>query len=319
MVRFKTILLIIFAIFGGVTAVISPYTLAGVKQSEINDNKIDVTLPEYEDAIIIEPVTTPSVEKVAGLYDVTLTDLVKTWETLLSDGDIVLDGGQFKVNNKKITGALIVDNISRLTILDGAFSDCSNLTDIDVSLLNTENVKSMNALFSYCKNISTLKLNNFNTRNVDDMNSMFSTCESLVELDLSSFNTENVLNMGNMFGYCSSLQTIDLSSFNTKNVKTMQGMFMNCSSLTSLNLCNFDISNVDDIVGMFYGCKNLSLLNISNFDFTKFTDVNSYEQMFGDVPANCEIVVKDEAAKTWINTNFPTMTNVKIKTAEASA
>lgn len=59
MVRIKTILLIIFAIFGGVTAVISPYTLAGVKQSDINDNKIDVTLPEYEDTITITPVTDP--------------------------------------------------------------------------------------------------------------------------------------------------------------------------------------------------------------------------------------------------------------------
>ncbi len=59
MVRLKTILLIIFAIFGGVTAVISPYTLAGVKQSEINDNKIDVTLPDYEDKITITPVTDP--------------------------------------------------------------------------------------------------------------------------------------------------------------------------------------------------------------------------------------------------------------------
>ena len=59
MVRLKTILLIIFAIFGGVTAVISPYTLAGVKQSEINDNKIDVTLPDYEDKITITPVIDP--------------------------------------------------------------------------------------------------------------------------------------------------------------------------------------------------------------------------------------------------------------------
>lgn len=59
MVRLKTILLIIFAIFGGVAAVISPYSLAGVKQSEINDNKIDVTLPDYEDKITITPVTDP--------------------------------------------------------------------------------------------------------------------------------------------------------------------------------------------------------------------------------------------------------------------
>lgn len=59
MVKFKIILLIIFALFGGVAAVISPYSLAGVKQSEINDNKIDVTLPDYEDKITITPVTDP--------------------------------------------------------------------------------------------------------------------------------------------------------------------------------------------------------------------------------------------------------------------
>ena len=58
----------------------------------------------------------------------------------------------------------------------------------------------------------------------------------------------------------------------------------------------------------FYNCKKLTRLDIRNFDFT---NVTSYSSMFGIVPTDCLIIVKDDTAKTWITEKFTTLTNVK--------
>ena len=75
------------------------------------------------------------------------------------------------------------------------------------------------------QNITSLNLSNFNTNNVNNMNGMFSYCSSLTSLDLSNFNTNNVINMNGMFFNCSSLTSLKLSNFNTTNVENMEDMF----------------------------------------------------------------------------------------------
>ena len=47
----------------------------------------------------------------------------------------------------------------------------------------------MHGMFYYCKNLSKLNLSSFNTNNVTNMSKMFSGCENFSELDLSLFNT----------------------------------------------------------------------------------------------------------------------------------
>lgn len=129
-------------------------------------------------------------------------------------------------------------------------------------------------------------------------------------LDLSWLDTKNITDMSYMFAGCKLLTSLDLSKFDTSKVTDMSGMFDGCSGLTSLNLSSFDTSKVTSMGSMFSYCSSLKNLDLSSFDFTKVTNYNS---MFTSVPANCEILVKDETAKSWLNTNFPTMTNVKIK------
>ncbi len=118
------------------------------------------------------------------------------------------------------------------------------------------------------------------------------------------------------FRGCSKLALIDFSQLETSNVIDMIEMFEGCSGLTVLDLSYFETSKVTDVSYMFKNDSSLTSLDISNFDFSSVTD---HDGMFEGVSTDCEILVKDEAAKTWLNTNFPTMTNVKIKTAEASA
>ena len=60
----------------------------------------------------------------------------------------------------------------------------------------------MDGMFSGCSSLKELNLNNFNTINVTNMSWMFSGCSSLKELNLINFNTNNVTDMSWMFSEC---------------------------------------------------------------------------------------------------------------------
>lgn len=159
---------------------------------------------------------------------------------------------------------------------------------------------------------TTLDLSWLRTDKVTSMEGMFQRCNSLTSLDLHNFDTSNVASTQCMFYDCNSLTNLDLSNFNTSKVVYMAEMFWNCTHLTSLDLHNFNTSNALDISYMFNQCTQLAFLDISSFDFT---NVGKDSGIFDGVPNNCEILVKDETAKTWITSKFSNLTNVQIKGA----
>ena len=202
---------------------------------------------------------------------------------------------------------------SNVTKMYGMFQGCASLTTLDLSNFNTSKVTMMYSMFRGCASLTTLDLSNFNTSNVISMENMFRTMSKLTLLDLSNFDTSKVTNMNYMFAECSKLTSLNLSNFNTSNVTNMQYMFANCSQLASLDLSSFNTTKVTGMSYMFQYCTHLTHLDIRNFDFTK---VKYYSNMFGSsasagVPDNCEIIVKDDTAKTWITSKFSRLTNVK--------
>ena len=50
-------------------------------------------------------------------------------------------------------------------------------------------------MYSDCSSLTNINLSNFNTNNVINMGSMFYKCSSLTNLNLSNFNTNNVTYM----------------------------------------------------------------------------------------------------------------------------
>lgn len=165
-------------------------------------------------------------------------------------------------------------NVTGMTDTSHMFSECSNLSSLDLSSFDTSNVIDMASMFWKCSNLNSLNLSSFDTSNVTNMCRMFYGCSNLSSLDLSNFNTSNVKGMGYMFCGCSNLSSLDLSSFDTSNLDgydwpdrtAMDWMFSGCNSLKNLNLSSFDTTNVRDMSDMFSGCSNLSSLELSNFD-----------------------------------------------------
>ena len=135
------------------------------------------------------------------------------------------------------------------------FYGCQNLTSLNLSNFNTEDVQDMREMFYGCKSLTSLDLSNFKTEKVQSMRFMFSGCQNLTSLDLSNFNTEDVQDMSFMFDGCQNLTSLNLSNFNTEDVQDMSFMFYKCNSLQTI-YCN-NTWTCSEFYGMFYGCTSL--------------------------------------------------------------
>ncbi|MBQ9521079.1 MAG: BspA family leucine-rich repeat surface protein [Oscillospiraceae bacterium] len=133
--------------------------------------------------------------------------------------------------------------------------------------LDTSNVEYMNYMFSNCSSLTELDVSSFDTSKVSYMMYTFHSCSSLTTLDLSGWDTSHVTEMHNMFSYSSKLTTLNLSGFSTASAKDTSMMFRVCSALTTLNLSSFDTSHVTDMHNMFERCSNLKTIYVSD----KFT------------------------------------------------
>ena len=162
---------------------------------------------------------------------------------------------------------------SNITNMAYLFYDCSKLTELDISNLDTSNVTTMSYMFSGCTALTSLDISSFNTSNVTDMYGMFNSCTALTELDISNLDTSNVTTMKYMFRNCNKLTSLNMSNLNTSNVTDMYGMFSGCTALTSLDIGNIDTSNVTTMYTMFENCRTLTELDLSHFDISSVTTV----------------------------------------------
>ena len=148
------------------------------------------------------------------------------------------------------------------------FANCSNISSINLSNLNTENVTDMNHMFSGCTNLISLDVSNITTHKVTNMSYMFTNCSNLPSIELSNFNTENVIDMSRMFWGCKSLTSLDLSSFKTANVTNMGRMFFNCKSLNTI-YATTDFIAPSNSENMFYSCNRLKGEKDTNYSSNK--------------------------------------------------
>ena len=184
-------------------------------------------------------------------------------------------------------------NTENVTNMSEMFSNCWELTTLDVSKFDTKNVTDMSHMFHRCFVLTTLDVSKFDTKNVTDMSGMFWGCAALTTLDLSHFDTQNVTDMNGMFCNCSALTTLDVSNFDTKNVTNMSEMFMGCAALTTLDVSSFDTKNVTDMSNMFWGCAALTTLDVSNFDTQNVTNMSwmfSYDTALTTIYASDKFV-----------------------------
>lgn len=192
-----------------------------------------------------------------------------------------------------------------------AFSNCTNLKKLSLYGTSITNRYSKD----FCYGCSSLE--EFNTDNItgiiylNEFSSMFKNCSKLGTLDLSKFQfsysgSSSSNGAYNMFYNCTKLKTINFKYIDTS---CWNYAFYNCSSLEEIDLSTCD-SYLYYASNMFNGCSNLRKIDIRNMTIDS-SYVYSYGSMLTNVPTDCLIIVKDDTAKSWFNTNFSNYTNIK--------
>ena len=164
---------------------------------------------------------------------------------------------------------------SEVTSMSHMFKECSSLLTVDVSGFDTSKVTAMDYMFYSCRKLVYVDVSGFDTSNVTYFERMFSICPALESIDVSGFDTSKATNMSGFFAGCSSLKKIDVSSFDTRNVTDISYMFSECSSLTELDISSFSTSQCQNMTGMFKYCRNLTYLNTSHLSTASAENIDS--------------------------------------------
>ncbi|EGP8393788.1 BspA family leucine-rich repeat surface protein [Listeria monocytogenes] len=197
-----------------------------------------------------------------------------------------------------------------LLTTEGMFKNCSNLTELDLSGLDTSAVTTMRDMFYSCSALEELDVSHFDTSSVTNMSYLFYDNEKLEKLDVSNFDTSLVTNMYAMFANCTSLEELDVSNFDTSSATDIYRMFESCVKLKKLDVSNFDTSSATAMVQMFRNCSALEKLDVSNFNTSLVTDMRA---MFSDNEKveKLDLSTFDTSSVTNMGTMFKNCTALK--------
>lgn len=165
---------------------------------------------------------------------------------------IVQINGTRRSHRNSGSAMLVGDLTSCYEMFDG-----NDITDIDVSNLNTSNVTDMTRMFGSII-LSDLDLSRLNVSNVETMEDMFYDCVNLVNLNIQGWDTSNLTNINYMFQNCDNLNSLILSDLNIDNVTTAIAMFSGCHKLEYLELGHKDFMNIQNMQDIFHGCYRLT-------------------------------------------------------------
>jgi surface protein len=160
------------------------------------------------------------------------------------------------------------------------FATLTELTSVDVSMLDTSYTTNMERVFGDCENLKDIRgLETWDVSKVQNMRWMFSSCHALRNVDaLADWNVTEVLNMNQMFDSCCSIKNVDgLAKWDVSHVQDMGGMFMYCRALRNIEaLADWNVGNVQNMSYMFSNCYRLK-----NVDGLKNWNVNHVQNMTG--------------------------------------
>lgn len=125
---------------------------------------------------------------------------------------------------------------SRCTDFRMTFGCCLSLTEIDVSGWSTDSLVGLNGTFLGCISLKSLKIGGWDTSRVESYHCLFHECCSLVgdamQLAVDSLDvTDSASDFCLMFEGCTQLGSIDLSNWSFAGASSMWGMFSECANL----------------------------------------------------------------------------------------
>jgi hypothetical protein len=134
-----------------------------------------------------------------------------------------------------------------------------------------------------------------------------SAATNFKRFDISNWNPTIVDSYCRMFSKANIGKEIDCSSLTSgtkENGVYIESMFSENKSVERILIPNITIVRVPE--KLFYNCTALKYIDMRNLVLDR-----NYSNMFTGVPANCEIIVKDDATRNIIVGAYSHLTNVK--------
>ena len=191
----------------------------------------------------------------------------------------------------------------------------NKIKSLNLSNLNTSNVKTMKYMFHCCTELETIKFpSDFISPYVRDISGMFSYCNKIKFVDLKQLKLEGIVSMSSMFQCCYNLEKVIFPVHtNTYNLNDISSMFDRCIKIKSIDLSSFTTGNVSDMSHMFNECENLETVLISSMFDTK--NLSKKDDIFKDCK-NLDIVdlnSEDSSKIMKFVDSLPKFTNFTIK------
>lgn len=235
------------------------------------------TLAEYISNSTYEYEVPATVTKLANQAFKNLNRLTKI--SFKGDDTIAPNDGSFFSGCSALKEADLSNlNALNCTTVTYWFAECSALQNLKLPT-RIGKITNFASFFSNCKNLTSIDLSTFDTSKATNMSNMFSGCSSLTSINLSGFDTSNVSGMSYMFQNCYNLAEFDLSFFKLKTVGDvimMNGLFSGCTALKSLDFSKLDMSKVNYTSSLCQNCKVLDLATDYVNDTLKYVESNCF-------------------------------------------
>jgi surface protein len=196
----------------------------------------------------------------------------------------------FMFHNCSSLTSIILPNgyyISKLKYTNNMFSNCVNLSYVDLTTLDFSLIENTESMFEGCSSLvqfhsSFYKLGYeifgngkieiriprtfyYYINRVKYMKNMFKDCISLTQIDISNWNLTNVVSISEMLRNCFSLRQLKLGEFYFYNAISMNYLFSNCNNLENINLTAFKNTNyITSMSHTFENCKSLEQIDLSS-------------------------------------------------------
>ena len=165
------------------------------------------------------------------------------------------------------------------------FKNCTINGNIDLSNIDTSNLKTAESMFENCNIDGKVTLSNFIGSTVVNLENMFYKASSK-GVDFGTIDTSNVVSMNKMFSESNS-DTVnsDISNLNLKSVLYANNMFSKTDITDeTLKSLDFTVFNPTDISYFISDCDALTNIEISDIKWTNIMDANNFM-------SNCDNIV----------------------------
>ena len=226
-------------------------------------------------------------------------DITDDWSYTLNeeDGTVILNKYNGAAESLTVPGGFEIDGKTYRTVLatTTVFRGNTKLKSVTleegVGFLNN----SMRLLFGECTALTDVDLSAVDSSGVNNMTYVFYGCSALKSLDVSALDTSNVISMRGMFSLCTHLS--DLTGYENWDTGSLQSMYqtfnkvafsVSASTQVCIDLRSWDLSHVNNTGWCFQMCRAQKILLPDNLAVMSAGFLNHairYDESVFTVPA----------------------------------